>query len=68
MNMIQVTKLQHNNSQSDFPDDQSDEEVPVVRSSDISNRFNTIKPIQELQLQQKHLNIRILKPSIIRLL
>ena len=51
MNMIQVNELQHNTSQSDFPDDQSDIEVPVARSSDFSNRFNTIKPIQDLQLQ-----------------
>ena len=51
MNMIKVNDLPRNDSQSDFSDDQSDQEIPVVRSADFANRFQTIKPIQELQLQ-----------------
>ena len=34
-----------------FIDDQNDPEVPVERTSDFANRFQTIQPIQELQLQ-----------------
>ena len=51
MKMIKSKDSVQSEHESDFPDDHNDIEVPVSRSSDFSNRFNTIKPIQELQLQ-----------------
>ena len=51
MKMIRSNTLIQSELQSDFSDDQSDPEVPVARSADFANRYQTIKAIQELQLQ-----------------
>ena len=51
MNMIKMKNLHKNDSQSDFSDDQIEPEVHIERSANFSNRYNTIKAIQVLQLQ-----------------
>ena len=55
-NIITMKMMQENQSflseqDSHFPDDQNDPEVHVERTSDFANRFQTIQPIHELQLQ-----------------
>ena len=51
MNMIRANQQGLSEHEDHFIDDQNDPEVPVERTSDFANRVQTIKPIQELQLQ-----------------
>ena len=51
MKVIRANQIGSIEHEDHFPDDQNPQEIPVKRTSDFVNRFQTIQAIQELQLQ-----------------
>ena len=49
--MLREKDIGLSDQQNHFIDDHNDPEVPVERTSDFTNRFQTIQAIQELQMQ-----------------